>query len=168
MNRKSGFFAFLTALIPGVGYLYLGLKRKGIEAFLLFILISPLLDAVGLQSLEVIKYALWFYTFFDTINLAKRIDNGEFIPDTDFLFFNKINENINSSFKNDYNSVTSYNNKNLYIAGWALIVLGCLAIFNKLLRGSFLYSQLRHMFSIYLIPFLLVGAGIYILIKNRK
>lgn len=44
MERRNGFLTFLTSLIPGVGYMYLGLMRKGIEAFLVFLLVPRILD----------------------------------------------------------------------------------------------------------------------------
>ena len=176
MEKKSGFLAFLTALIPGVGYLYLGLKRKGVEALILWLIISPVLNLLGLGFLAgIIKLPLWFYTFFDTINLAGRIDKGEFIPDSDFLFIGRIvdtsgfGQSNSTGEKMDFSKSIKINNNGLvYLAGWGLVVLGGLSLINKLFRYNPIYNLIKHNINIYFLPVLLVLAGVYLLIRNNK
>jgi TM2 domain-containing membrane protein YozV len=171
MEKKSGGWAYLTALIPGVGYMYLGLKRKGIQALILYVLISPVLDLVGLQFLGVIKLVFWFYTFFDTINLAARIDKGEFIPDSDFFIFDKLNfggySNSNEKAENPQGNLWNNSHAGLtHIAGWGLIALGLFSIINHYFKDYAIYDIIKHNLNLYFIPVLFVILGVYILIKN--
>ena len=169
MERKSGFLAYLTALIPGVGYLYLGLKKKGIQALILWILISPVLNLLGLRELDIIKWPLWFYTFFDTINLASRIDKGEFILDSDFLFFSKFNfGGSNKTTSNESQSIKTNGNGLWILGGWTLVILGSLSLLNKLLKGNEIYYIIKNNINIYFIPVVFVLVGVYLLIKNKN
>lgn len=170
MERKSGILAFLTALIPGVGYLYLGLQRKGVQALILWLIISPIFNLLGLGFLNILKFPFWFYTFFDTINLAARIDKGEFIPDSDFLFLGKVFQGSNDiPGKSSFNPNIKISNEGLaYLSGWALVILGGVSLLNKVFRGNQIFNVIKHNLSIYLLPVLLVLAGIYLLVKDNK
>ena len=87
MQKRSSFLTFIASLIPGLGYMYLGLIKKGIQAMVVFFLIEPLFRFIGLGGLSsIISIPLWFYLFFDTFNIARKIDRGEFVSDSDFIF----------------------------------------------------------------------------------
>lgn len=104
MERRNGFLTFLTSLIPGVGYMYLGLMRKGIEAFLVFLLVPRILDLLTFDFLGgIIGIVIWCYTFIDTYHIAHRIDNGERIEDTDFLL-DRFDYRNNTNYSHSYNS----------------------------------------------------------------
>jgi hypothetical protein len=176
LEKKSGLLAYLTALIPGVGYLYLGLKRKGIEALILWLIIGPLFNLLGLGFLAgIVKLPFWFYTFFDTINLAARIDKGEFIPDSDFLFIGRLIDTSSFShmgsdgeYGSDSRHIKIKNDGLIYLAGWGLVVLGGLSLINKLFRYNPLYNLIKHNINVYFFPVLLVLAGIYLLVRNNQ
>lgn len=164
MEKKSGLGAYLCALIPGVGYLYLGLKRRGVQAFIIYILVKPVLGILGLEFLNILKTLFWFYTFFDTINLAAKMDRGEFISDSDFVSFDKF-----SNFNKSENEKLFNSNKNLgYLLGYGLIFFGVVSIVNKLYKGNWIYELIKHNINVYFIPILFVIAGVYLLVKNKK
>lgn len=104
MERKNGFLTFLTALVPGVGYMYLGLMRRGVEALIIFLFLGKFFDLIFLNEIgDLLSIILWFYCFIDTFNLANRINRGEYIPDSDFII-GKIISGINGSNNNSNNS----------------------------------------------------------------
>jgi hypothetical protein len=165
MNRRNNFLTYLLALFPGVGYMYLGLVIKGVETLAIFMLIDPLFSIVGLGFLTgLVKIPIWLYVFFDTINTAKRLDNGEVIQDEDFIF-RKLN--ANTSFNNNYN--TEGIKKNVWIiVGWTLVALGALALTNRVLRSFGLYNLIKSYMSMYLIPLVFILVGIYLLFRNKS
>lgn len=164
MQKRSSFLTFLTALIPGVGYMYLGLVKRGIQILLVFLLIEPLFRLLGIGFLiGIVRIPIWFYTFFDTFSIARMLDLGHPVHDTDFIF--------NRYVKDGEYPVVDRNKvgKNLImIIGVALILLGSFAILNNLLQHNLLYQLIRSYVSKLFIPVLLVLAGIYMLFKNRK
>lgn len=164
MQKRSSFLTFLTALIPGVGYMYLGLVKKGIQILLAFLLIKPLFRILGISFLTgIVWIPIWFYTFFDTFSVARMLDLGQPVHDTDFIF--------NRYVKDGEYPVVDRNKvgKNLImIIGVALILLGSFAILNNLLQHNLIYQWIRNYVSTLFIPVVLVLAGIYLLFKNRK
>lgn len=165
MNRRNNFITYLLALFPGIGYMYLGLVIKGVETLAIFLLIDPVFNIVGLDFLTgLIKIPIWLYVFFDTINTAKRLDNGEVIQDEDFILkrFNGVHS-INDSYNNEGLK------KNIWvIIGWVLVVLGILALMNRMLYSFGLYSVIRSYVRMYFIPIIFIFIGIYLLFRNKK
>lgn len=162
-NGRSSFLTFLTAIIPGAGYMYLGLVKKGIQVLVLFLLISPVFDILGIGFLSlIVKIPFWFYTFFDTFTVANKIDRGEPVPDMDFIF---------NKYMKDGSQVTVDREKlgknfSLIVA-IGLIVVGSIAILHNFSEINPLFGLIRSFISTYFIPVLFVLGGIYLLFKNK-
>lgn len=166
MKRRSGFLTFMSALVPGLGYMYLGLLRKGIEAMGSFFLVSWIFSFMNLGDLAaVILIPLWCYLFFDTFNIAHRMDKGDIILDTGFVV-NKFKGNQSEDSFLD-NIFDKSNNKRFYIIGYALIAIGAIAIVNRLFAGSDAYYFVKESISKFFMPVLFMGAGVYLLAKNK-
>lgn len=160
MERRNGFITFLTALVPGIGYMYLGLLKKGIQIFALYILITPILRILGMGMLAwLVKLPIWFYTFFDTFNVASKLDRGERVEDIEYIF-NKFNSNNDIKFRVD--------KKFIITIAWLLIAIGTLAIFNAYFSGTPFYNYIKAEITKYVFPSLLILGGILVLIKNKK
>ena len=160
MGRR-GFLTFLAALIPGVGYMYLGLIKRGVQALVLFLLIEPLFNILGIGGLSyLVQIPFGCFTFFDTLYLARRIDMGERVEDTDFIF----------SYHNfsDFSKggVDRMRKRALNAAALILIALGVLAIVHNLFGGTELYRLVMHYVRSLFMPVLLILAGVYILIRK--
>lgn len=154
MNRKNGFLTFIFACIPGTGYMYYGLLKKGLDMLMILIIASILPDVLGIGILSpLIIVPLWFYCFFDTFNVARKYERGEILEDKS-VFTEKTNI-VSSDFLN--------NNKILKITGWVLIILGIFAIMNKVLEQFGYYDIVKA----YLIPIIFIGIGVYILVKKK-
>lgn len=166
MENKSGrssFLTFLTALIPGVGYMYLGLVKKGIQILMLFLLIEPIFNILGIGFLTfIVKIPFWFYTFFDTFSVANKIDRGEPVPDMDFIFNKYMKDGSQVAFDREKLG----KNFSLIVA-IGLIVVGAIAILHNLSVASPLYGLIRTYVSTYFIPVLFVLGGIYLLFRNK-
>lgn len=179
MERRNELLTFLCALIPGVGYMYLGLTNMGVEMFLTFLLIKPLFKLVGLSSIgSIFKVVIWFYAFFNTFSLAHKLDRGEKILDKGFIlskFYkynndtvygeNEINQqNESGGIKIDKQK---FSDKNIKIMAWVLIVFGSLITINKIFEGNHFYYVIKSSINAYFLPALLIGAGVYLLIKQK-
>ncbi|MDP4146079.1 MAG: hypothetical protein Q8936_16575 [Bacillota bacterium] len=157
MEKRSGFLTFLTALIPGVGYMYFGLLRKGIETLLLFLLIPTLFDAIGLGFLSyVVAVPIWFYSFFDTYHIAHKVDRGEKLQDGSI--FNK------EAFSGEaFTFGEDIKNRNWIFVAWALIIIGILAILNKMFMYIGIFSIARQ----YFVPVIFIVLGVYLLTRKK-
>lgn len=173
MERRNGFSVFICSLIPGIGYMYLGLIEKGIEALLIFLLIKPVFRAVGMGFIGgIVQFVFWIYTFTDTYNIVRKMDRGEYVPDTSIFgntfkngTFKEKASNINDNIS--YNERVSNIKKNKYnILGWLFIILGSLTVLNKVFEGNEIYYIIKSSINTYFIPIAFVVLGIYILIKK--
>jgi len=166
MQKRSSFLTFMSSLVPGLGYMYLGLMKKGIQAMVIFFLINPLFSFIGLGWLaDIIQIPLWFYLFFDTFNIAHKLDRGEFVNDSDFIFIQyhhlSKKENLND------NAVKNMRDKGGLIIGSALIIIGSLSIINKLFPDNAIYDFIKQSIGTYFVPVLFVFVGVYLLVKKK-
>lgn len=161
--RRSSFLTFLAALIPGVGYMYLGLMKKGLEALAVYLLIEPVFGIIGLGFAGILKIIFWFYTFIDTFNLANRIDQGEIIMDSSFIMDKFVNNN--GTIANNFQG----SSKKLWnVIGILFIIIGIMAILDKTLVGLDVYYYVKSVMNKFLVPIILVLFGVYILFKGNK
>lgn len=164
MEKRNDFLTFLTALIPGVGYMYLGLIRKGVQVLAVFLLVEPLFRLLGVSFLSpLVRIPLWFYAFFDTFTIARKMDRGEVVEDSDFIY--KKHENGSVGAQYDFDKMS----KNLWIyIAWALILIGTFSIADKIFRPYELYAIIRTYINNLFLPVVLILAGVYMLFKNKK
>ena len=164
MERKNGFFTFIAALIPGVGYMYYGLVKKGAEALVIYLLISPVFKTIDMGWIgTMIKIPLWFYFFFDTFNVANKYTRGEQLEDSGFI----IKDDTPIS-KETINSIDSRLPKNKWnLLAFLFIFIGIMAMLNQIL-GENVFYIIRATIRNCIIPVLLIVSGIYILIKSNK
>lgn len=139
----SRFFAFAFSLIPGAGLMYLGLMRRGAQFMVLFFAVVALmvelrLEAIGMFALPVI----WFYSFFDSLQTARRLREGERVPDEVLFPVSEWRSAVDVA----------------RVAGWGLIALGVMALLRRVVPYSFLHRVEAAFF-----PMVLILAGVYVL-----
>lgn len=145
-EKKSRFWAFLFSIIPGVGYLYLGLMNRGLQTMILFFGSIFVASFIGFdQLMALVVPVVMFYTIFDTQQLVKIINSGTSPEDEPFFDIKKIPVTQN------------------WIA-YTLIVIGVLAIFNNVLPSFPFWWQVKRMIP----PILIIGLGTAILYRNTK
>lgn len=164
MDRKNGFLTFIFALIPGVGYMYYGLVKKGAEALIIFLLIPPVFGTLGMGWVgSIIRLPLWFYFFFDTFNVANKYSRGDTLQDSG-LFIKDDRELNAETIKNINKNLPQ--NKWILLA-WILIILGIYSVLNQIL-GMEVFYTIRAIIRNSVIPVLLILLGIYLLFKSSK
>jgi len=95
--RKKRFLAFMFALIPGCGHMYLGYMRRGVEFMIMFaasvylsftFVTNIRMDMIG-AIFMILLPVIWLYQMFDSMNTLSRMrilemqyaeDDGFFIP----------------------------------------------------------------------------------------
>ncbi|MGE5380157.1 MAG: hypothetical protein ACM3NT_03720 [Methylocystaceae bacterium] len=155
-NSYNRFFLFFSALIPGAGYMYLGLMRRGAEAMIMFAAGIAIPAWIGMPALAtIIAIPLWFYCFFDSFYQRANLETGLEIADRGLI-------DLQTWFADNY-----------HLVGICLIGLGVLALVNSI-GQELIYSAnvivkeiTRHLRG-YLPPLLLIIAGIYLLRRNHR
>lgn len=147
VNRdKSTVLAFLFSLVPGAGYMYLGLMNRGLQVMVLFF---GTIFVAGMAHLDpllaLVLPVLLFYSIFDTLQLAGRMRDG--LPVEDKLFIESLGHN---------NWTT--------LLGYALVAVGVLALLNNFLPGLLGYTFMRQVFT----PLVIIALGVFILYKNLR
>lgn len=146
-GKRSRFWAFAFSLIPGVGYLYLGLMTRGLQTMVLFfgtIFVASFINFEEIMAL--VMPVVMFYSIFDTQQLVKEINFGEKVEDRQLFDFRAIP--FNQSW-----------------IGYGLILVGVLALLNGILPSYF--PILRFVRSV-MPALLIIGTGILILYRNTK
>ncbi len=123
--RKSKILTFLFGLMPGAGQMYLGYMKRGVSLMSIFWLIVCLAGFLNISFLLFLLPIIWFYAFFDTLNL--RSMSYEFLPHDDFLFhLSSIPSGAFSNF---------FRHRHL-LGGILLILLGGYILLNNILLPS--------------------------------
>ena len=136
---------FCMFLPPGAGYMYLGLIKRGLSAMICFFFVIFLLSigipwpAETLAAFAIV--ILYFACIFDSFSICRRINAGEVVED---------------GVGNIVNSVLS--NKKL-----CAVIFVILAI---IFAGTVLGFALRVLHA--LLPFLVIGFGLYMIFRRKK
>lgn len=154
---KGGFFEkfafFCFAVIPGAAQMYMNLFKRGFQLMIGFIASIVLFSYLNTESLiPLIIIPTWFFSFFDSYAIRRRLREGEAIEDN--IIF-------------DYNILIG----NKKIAGIIMLVLGIVGVVNAFEHSTIQYifgGQLYWSIKRSIIPIALVLAGAYIIRKSRK
>ena len=84
--KKSSFWTFVFSLFPGAGHMYLGLMKKGASLMLLFCFVFALSGFFNLTFLMMFLPVIWFYSFFDAMNLRHIPYEDRLAQEDHFLF----------------------------------------------------------------------------------
>ncbi len=114
MTRKNPFLLFLSACIPGCGQMYQGYMKRGLSLMSLFAVIIGLATWLYFGQLALALPVLWLYSFFDTYNLSRALQNGEAEPDA-YPF------NISLMDREQFSLLLA---KRHSLVGWALVLAG--------------------------------------------
>lgn len=156
--KKSRALAILFGLMPGAGHMYLGKMKRGMTLLILFWGILGVASFLGMGALALGMLVVWFYAFFDVVNLsALPPEQLEAVPDQ-FMFGLLDGTNVRS--------LNTFKTKSTAL-GWGFIIVGILLLYNTLSSlifgslSSFLASlgfSVEWLWNIYYdIPQLVVG-----------
>ncbi|WP_418792231.1 hypothetical protein [Phosphitispora sp. TUW77] len=144
INRKSRLWSFVFSMVPGAGYMYLGLMKRGLQTMVAFFGSIFVASFIGFEELmSLIAPVLIFYSIFDTQQLVKRINDGISIEDIPFWDIKNI----------------PFNQKWL---GYTLIAIGFLALLSNMpINIPFWFKRM-------LPPVIIIGLGVAILYRNTR
>ncbi|AFQ42880.1 B-box zinc finger protein [Desulfosporosinus meridiei] len=154
-------FLFLCySLIPGAAHMHLGLFRRGTQLLIITFGGLALINFIGLNFIiPFIVIPAWFFSFFESHHLRRRVEKGQTIVDQD-LFDRQLF---------DYTPLL----KNHRLIGATIIILGLLSFIHQLDRYSFirnlignwdLYNLLRGS----IVPLMLILGGIYLILRTSR
>ena len=161
MSKKNSFFTFITACIPGIGYMYYGLMKKGFETALLFFLIFQLSTTYYLfgNVFVAVLIPIWFFTFFDTYRIANKYSQGFELEDKCFIINNS--ETIKKFMSQ---------NSNKKILGYCLLFIGAFTLLDSISMRTYIASdslrEILNLIKAILAPIVITIFGI-VLIKNK-
>ena len=111
--------------MPGAVEMYLGLKRKGTEIMLIFLGIFFLSSIFNFGAFSIFMALVWFYSFFDTMDLSRMKHEDRLLLEDKFIF---------GAESVDFSEIADKVLKNRNIEGWICIVLGAYIIYDNVFR----------------------------------
>ena len=76
-GKKSRVLATVLGIFPGAGHMYMGLQRRGLQLMVGFLLSIYILDVLRLSLFLFLIPVIWFYSFFDTLQQASKMEREE-------------------------------------------------------------------------------------------
>ncbi|OPX87693.1 MAG: hypothetical protein A4E53_02405 [Pelotomaculum sp. PtaB.Bin104] len=144
--QRSKLLVLLISLLPGAGYMYLGLMNRGLQTMIIFFgtIFVAAMTNIGEITALVLPVTM-FYSIFDTLQLARRMNEGAPIEDKPLI---------------DTGKHTNWHN----LLGYGLLGIGLLALANNFLPYLFDYWFMHKLFS----PLLIIATGIFILYRSLR
>jgi hypothetical protein len=153
VNTKRGAFAVLIlSLLPGGGYMYLGLMNRGLQAMIIFfgtIFFASVANFGALGGLVV--PILMFYSIFDSLQLAAQMNEGLFIEDKPYVDIGNPN----------WQNILGYILIGLGILSLFYTSVGILAVFYTIQPYTFIVERLVP-------PLIIIAIGAYILYRSLR
>ena len=106
--------------------MYLGLMKKGTLLMSLFFGIFAFGAFFGLEPILIVLPVIWFYSFFDVINLYPLPDALR--AENEANFFKNF-----GSFDTDNSVFKSFFEKRGLFIGWALVLFGAYMVFDNII-----------------------------------
>lgn len=132
--RKSKFFTFILAMLPGAGQMYQGFMKRGVSLMITFFSVIAFAVLTNLGELCAVLPVIWFFAFFDCMNKSSyTIEELSVIEDKMIFDF---------KFSEEY--MGKYTQQRNIFAGWVIILLGVLILYNSIIR-SYLWRLERYL-----------------------
>ncbi|MGE5483457.1 MAG: hypothetical protein ACM3X4_00390 [Ignavibacteriales bacterium] len=136
-GKKDAMWALLFGIVPGAGQMYLGWQSRGLQIMLMFFLCMSLVDWLHLSIFMFLLPVIWFYSFFDTMQLASG--NADCPPGGSGL-------------------LEWVAQKQRWV-GLGLIALGCVVLFDRVI-APFLDARMIEIVRTGVVAALFIGGGI--------
>jgi len=167
-QTKSKFLTFIFSLIPGAGQMYQGLMKRGLSIMLIFTGIIAASIFTYLSAMIIILPAVWFYSFFDTINRINFTREELARQKDEFLLFGPSDGGSMKSLKQVFE-------QRHLLLGIGIIVFSIWLILKLMFRYYFIYSNIPEYinsiigFIINFLPSMIIPAAcIYIGVRLIK
>src|SRR5690606_2115930 len=150
-RKPSPILSFLFALVPGAGHMYMGLTQKGIQLMGLFfgsLFLSQHLFFLREFWPMVVAPATWFYSFFDALEISRRLKENRVVEDRPIIQVDRLLERGS-------------------LWGWVLIALGGLTLLERLFSYTIGFTALRRFLAPVMVPMVVIALGVYLLMQQR-
>ena len=124
MNRKNGFWLFVTSCLSGCGQMYQGYMKRGLSLLLAFFALTAVSGFLQLGPLAFFLPVIWAYAFFDSYNLRTQLAEGTAQPDA-YLF------GLSDMDSRQMNELLRRRHS---IIGWVLVGLGVYLLWDSFMR----------------------------------
>lgn len=147
---KSNALTFFLSFVPGVGHYYLELMQRGLQFNLAFFGLIVMLVVTGIGILGVFLPVIWFYSLFDALQMAAKINSDGIVADQPIVPWRKLPLRAPA-------------------IGWILILLGLYSFFtvNRFIDWTRFFPRGFH-FDNTFISLVLVGFGVHLLLGRRR
>lgn len=94
--RKSKFWTFVLSFFPGVGHMYLGLMKQGVQLMSLFFGIIAIASLLNMEFFCFLLPIIWFYGIFDATEKCNNqyINKNENLELINWIYKGNINYKI--------------------------------------------------------------------------
>jgi len=166
IRKKSGFLTFCFSLLPGAGQMYMGFMKRGVSLMSAFFLLIFLASWLNLGPLMLAMPVIWFFAFFDTLNLRSMPDDEFYAMEDGYILIPDLSSGRLNTFKEKYRNIIAL----------VLIILGVAILWTNLydlvrwmlpdVISNFMY-QLGYYFPQLIVGFAIIAFGLY-LIRGKK
>jgi hypothetical protein len=167
LRKQNKTLTVFFSLLPGAGHMFMGFMKRGLSLMSLFFLTIFLSSWLGIGPLLYVLPVLWFYAFFDSINIAWT-DDSEFSKLEDrYLFKSESFARLNERFSGRCN---------LYF-GILLVFFGAYLILSKMISRLYpllrpeiadLLSNLVSVFPQFFLGVIIIWIGIRLIAGKKK
>ena len=161
--KKNRFLVFLFALIPGAGYMYQGMMKKGTAIMaILFFTIACSNAFYFMQPLLFFLPVIWFYSFFDTFHMSALTHDERLSRDV--LFWQSLLHTKDTLFLKEKRKILAW--ILIFFGVWSFLA-GVSNFFYITDVYSFIFLLIEMLPSV-LVCVVLVGTGIYLLYYHNR
>jgi len=136
--------AAALSLVPGAGHMYLGFQKQGVELMSAFFLAVFFMGWLNISFFLFVLPIIWFYSLFDALHRAEEsytAQEADGFP-------------------------LSWLSLNPRLIGWVLILLGCIAIFDRIV-SQYINWQIRNYIQTGMVSLILILSGVKLIVGNR-
>lgn len=140
--------AAALSLVPGAGHMYLGFQKLGVELMSVFFLAIFFMSWLNISFFLFVLPIIWFYSLFDALHRAEE----------------------NYVSQEEVSLPLSWISLNPRLIGWGLILLGCIAIFDRIifpLIPAYINWQIRNYIQTGLVSLILILGGVKLILGNK-
>ncbi|WP_459954314.1 hypothetical protein [Paenibacillus pini] len=164
MNKKRKWLTFILSMIPGLGHLYLGFNRQGLQ-----IMIGACTCIVLIESMPMIfPFALsilWFYQLFDALQRVNWIRAAA--AEHERMMMGQ--ESFGYPWtERDWIAMNGYSRDsglNPFWLGGGCLIVGMMVLFVNIFPGVWTWMMQKDIGSV-LLAFGLIGYGLWLLKKK--
>lgn len=122
IKKRGRFLTLVFSMVPGMGHMWNGFMKRGISFMGLFFAMWFFASWLNIWPISIMMPVVWFYAFFDCINIRFQDDQDFYALHDDYLFS-----------VGDVMNLTMSNRRVKLIVGVTLIAVGLCVLWQNVL-----------------------------------